>query len=289
MIMKHKKLIAISVIFLFCFFVDTSFADSIFDKLKEMIAGKKNLSVEDIVEETLEIKDEVRDLSEDYIIRSIKEYNGLIAEMRSEINSKTWYIFEKTDADRFNLIVDGIGEIKDLYVGLKKKKQNVRERMLSYIEEIRRFEAELSRMIPKEERIKQSLEREYALMDSNHRYNAEEREIRKKSLQKRIAFAERRIELLRNFRDNYQQILPVMKNANQSIERFIFVAEESADVYTDAYKTLKLQKDISNAYRTIDELKSLDYLAEDIMKSWLDMESIVRTLTNQVVGFDGSA
>ncbi len=151
---------------------------------------------------------------------------------------------------------------------------------------IRKFNNTLQRMIPDEEKFRENLKMQYDNIDSSASYSLEEKDIKKKGLQKRIAFAEQRIKLLNQFVNNYQRILPVMKSAEKSIDKFIFVVEESADVYTDAYKTLKLQRDISNAYRTIEELKSLDYLSEDMMRSWSDLENIVKALTNQVIGFD---
>jgi len=285
--MKNAKPIVVLICFLFIFFTaKESFSkDSFFDRLKNMLTDEKEPSVEEIVEETQEIKDEVKDLSEDYVIKSIKKYKNLISEMRSEVNSKSWYIFERSDAEKFDIILDTIEEIKDLYVRLKKNKGKVKERMLSYIEDIRNFNDALSHKIPEEERKKKSLKRQYKDIDSDNRYSSEQKEIKKRGLKKRITFAERRIRMLHDFKNNYRKILPVMKNADKSIDRFVFVVGESADVYVDAYNTLKLQRDISNAYRTIEELKSLDYLSEDIMKSWSELESIVNVLTDQVVGF----
>lgn len=284
--MKNTKLVAllIAILFLFCT-AEGAFA-SVFDTIKDMIVGEEDLSVQNIVKETQDIKDEVKELSDDYVIKSIKKYNSLISQMRSEVNSKSWYVFKKDDAEKFNIIINGIGKIKDLYVGLKKDKIKVKEKMRSYIEDIKKFNEALKHKIPEEIRIKEDLERQYNSIDSNASYTHEEKEIKKKGLQKRIGFADRRIKLRNEFKNNYQRIIPVMKSADKSIGRFIFVIEESADVYTDAYNTLKLQRDINNAYRTIEELKSLDYLSEDIMKSWANLENIVKVLTDQVVGFD---
>ena len=260
-------------------------SETIFDVLKNKLAGnEKPPSVEEIIQETKEIKDEVKDLSQNYVIESIKKYNKMIADIRTEVNSKSWFIYEKTDAEKFQVILDGIEEMKDFYNRLNKEKQDVRKEMFSYIESVKSFSKELDRKIPEEKREKERLEREYNNIDP--KYSAEEKEIKRNGLRKRITFCERRVKILQDFTKNYYKLSPILEDARKSIDKFIFIIEESAGVYNDAYRTLKLQKDISNAYRTIDELKSLDYLSENIMKSWEDLENIVNILSDQVVGFD---
>ena len=265
---------------------NSSADSSFFGRMKKIVTGQKDISINDIVDETQKVKDNVKDLSENYVINNIKKYNELISEMKNEVNSKSWFFLKKSDADKFGIILNGVEQIKDFYLGLNKNKVRIKKQMISYVNDIVNFSGEIVAKISKEKLDKGTLERDFEIIDLVNGYSQEEREIKRKGYLKRTAFAEQRIKSLFDFKNNYDRILPVMKNTDESIDRFIFVVEESAAVYSDAYRTLKLQKDISNAYRTIEELKSLDYLSEDLKKSWSELEIIIEDLTDQIVVFN---
>lgn len=257
--------------------------ESLYESIKSMFTEEKQITIHELVSKTKETKEGVRDLSNDYVVTSIEKYNKIISDIRHEVSSKSWLIFNKEDQEKFNIILDGIGKIKDLYVKLRNEKNDVKKLMYSYIEDVTKFNNAIKVKIYEEENLKSILEAEYRKISSgNISYSSENKQIKLASLQQRITFAQRRIEMLKDFSNNYRKLLPIIINADKSIDKFIFIVDESADVYTDAYNTLKLQKDINNAYRTIEELKSIDYLSENIIKSWSDLDSIVTILTNQV-------
>ena len=255
---------------------------SVASRALEYVFGEKELTIEEIVDETQEIKDDVKGLSKEYVIDNVKKYNSMTSEMRSEVNSKDWFLFEKEDSEKFEIILDGIGEISDFYNDLAERRDAVKKKLKSYINDIQNFEDTIDNKVANEELINNNLLLDLEKLNINVS-NSKRHKIKKLNLSKRLEFSRRRIEMLVSFKENYSKLLPVMSSANQSIDDFIFVVIQSSSVYDDAYKTLKLQKDINDAYRTLDDLNSLDYLSNDIVKSWSDLESIVDTLSQQSI------
>lgn len=255
--------------------------NTFFDKEAEA----SSLTVEEIVDETREVKEEIKNLSENYVIENIREYNAIVADIKKEVSSRKWFLFKKDDKDKYTIIFEGIEEIRDFYSELQQegRKEEVRADLLSHVTSIQQFTKAIPIKIEAEQRTRQALAQE---LDNLASLAAEKQEIRQKAVTQRLSLCDRRISMLEGFHQNYQQMQVIMANAEAAIDRFMFTIAESSKVYDDAYRTLKLGHDISTAYQTLEEFKSLDTISQNIMQSWKDLDDIVASLTSQVSEFN---
>ncbi len=267
---------------------DNALADSgsTWEKVVSYFNTDKRPSVETIVEETKEIKDSCQELSADYVIEGAKKTNKLLSVMNSEVREKSWFFFEKTDQDQLKEIVGRVKDLSDFYTKLASNKEAERENIKFYAGAIKKFASEIQQKISDEKSFRQKLQAEQKSLGSMSA--GEQRQIKERVLEGRIRMCESRIKMLEGFSQNYQRLTPAMESFSITVERFIFIVEEGAKLYKDGYETLKLSKEIADAYQIIASMKSLDPVSEEVMASWRDMEEIVNTLTQQVQEFGNS-
>ncbi|NWH04802.1 hypothetical protein [Desulfobacter latus] len=259
------------------------------DKVKHFFSsdGENPLtpSIKEIVDQTQEVKDDIKDLSSNYVIKNIKQYNQMIEEIKDEAGSRKWFLFKRDDAEQFDILYNGIKEIRDFYQDLKKQNKNgkITKELRAYARQIDDFIAVIPRKIAENNQTKQMLQDQLKHLEN---LDPEKAAVRSDALSHRIMLCDKRIEMLSGFSQNFAKMRQVVADAGKSIDRFVFTVDESALVYDDVYKTLKLGRDISTAYRTLKELQSLDDISKNIMLSWKNLDEIVNALTANVTDFN---
>lgn len=238
--------------------------------------------IEQIVEQTRDIQSDIRDLSQNYVIRNIRKYNQMVRDIRSEVAAKKWGLFERDAQEKFAILLAGIKDIRDFYWRILQRNQNgrVESSLLGYVQQVRDFAARIERNLQKERQTRAELEKRLRFLKTCDTGPRET--IQRQALQKRLGWCRERIKMTQSFLLEYQNLPGVLEKSAEAIQEFLYVVELSAGVYKDAYQTLKLAKDIRMAYRTVEELRSLEEISEDIMESWQELDQIVGILSREV-------
>jgi len=246
---------------------------------------EENITINEIISETKEITDDVKDLSDNYIIKNVKKYNKLISDIKNSIDSNAFFFFSKSEKSKLNIFIKGLKEMTDFYkeITSEENKDQVKNELLSYIDSVQMYKIELENLLFQEEnekkKLKNELEMEIVKKTSS---NIKDFEIIIESLNQRIKYSERRISMMETFIDRYSKIEPIINDASNTIDDFIFTLEQTGMIYESAYKTAEMGRDISIAYNTIGEFISLETLSLEIQNSWVELESIISDLTNEL-------
>ncbi len=238
--------------------------------------------IEQIVDQTRDIQDDIRDLSQNYVIGNIRKYNQMVQDIHAEVAAKKWGLFEKDEQEKFAILLDGIKEIRDFYWRVLQRNQNgrVEKSLLGYVQQVNEFAGRIERNLKHEQDTRADLEERLIFLKKCKTGPRET--VERQALQKRLGWCRKRIKMTRIFLNEYQRLPGILEKSADAIKEFLYVAGLSAGVYKDAYQTLKLARDIRMAYRTVEELRSLDQISENIMESWQELDQIVRILSQEV-------
>ncbi|XPV76893.1 MAG: hypothetical protein ACNI27_02925 [Desulfovibrio sp.] len=245
----------------------------------------KDPSIEEISEDTQEVAEEFQDISKDYVMASIMQYNDMLTHMRKDVTGKKWFFVERTEKEQFEAYLGNLEDMKNFYNKLVEKKSDVEDEMSSGIRLVKDFEKSIAGKINKEYQNITALKKAIA---KSGKLPADQRTALKKSKNLQIKFSQRRIELLRDFKKKYVKLRPQLQQAEKRVDKFIFLIVQSSEVYNSAYDTLKLQHDIQTAMNTMEDMAAemdiLNELNQGLEKSMDDINAIVMQLTDMAVG-----
>ncbi len=266
-----KKLLQILIYLLAIIFITSC-------EIKNENLISKIPNVSDIPEITKETKENVtglKNLSENYVIKNIKKANKYLEE-----TNRNLMLTEKKDKKKaLKEFVQNYKEIVEFYVDVTKEQNviKIKQELMGYYDETVLFCDSLAKM---EEDLKIFKEDCLVQIKACEKETTKESAVKKARLEAEYRNAERQEKMIRDFKNNYQRLIPEMKKVQSDVDFFIFTLQETAKVYESAYRTVELSMNISNAIDNIQELTSLDELTNEVMTSWENLDGILDSLTD---------
>jgi hypothetical protein len=102
--------------------------------------------------------------------------------------------------------------------------------------------------------------------------------VRQEALDIRARLCAERIKMLERFSLEFERVRPAMFALMEEMDRFMFVASQSAAVYDEALRTLVMKRDLDMALATADSFVSLDSLAQSVTNQWESLNEVQKRL-----------
>jgi len=247
-------------------------------------SDKRKASIKEVINGTVEVKENIKEISLEFIIENIQNANKLVSDLKEDVNSEGFFTGKKSDDEKFEIIIEGTKELKDFYVELDSQNPEIKEKILNYKKDIVQYSISLQEKLRNEKSNLKNLKFDLKVAPNN--YKNDKLDIVTKSLEQRIKFSQKRVDMMNSFIKNYNKIEKILTKVDVNVDKFIFTIENTKLVYISAYKTLKLGKDIKTAYQNLEDLKSLEQLSDDMISSWKNLDTIVEKLTKQMAVFE---
>ena len=182
---------------------------------------KKEASITEIMNGTVTIKEDLKEISIDYIKKGANESVDLINELKEDVASKNFFGGDKTDKEKFEIMYKGIKEIRDFYIALDSRKSDVRDEFTGSIQNIREYMISVNKKVSIEEKELEKLKNE--LNNSKLIYTGKKREIKEKELKDKIFHSQLRNKLMKDFFAEYKDFEKNMYKIYEEIDIFIFI------------------------------------------------------------------
>jgi hypothetical protein len=261
-------------------------------QLKAFLWGDDNIQkidnspkpVEEVVTETKQISDNIKDIYLTYVIENVEKSNEFITEFKEKVASKKFFVFNRTEQEKAEIMIEQMKKVRDFYVKLASR-DDLEETFYGFLIKIDELSNDLKETVKEEILLLNEKERTLNSLEE-YGYSDEQLTIRAKALYSQTVFIKERINMINHFLEDYKHLKHTVSDIKSGISKFVFTVKNSAEVYKEAYKTLKLAKDISLAYNTISELNSMNSLSEEITQSWKELESTIKNLSKQMDSFN---
>ena len=261
---------------LFSLFI-TFFFSSCYTKQENMISKIPAITeIPTITKKTKENVTGLKSLSENYVIENVKKANQLLADTNKNLQKA-----EKKDKKNIlKTFVNDYKEIVDFYVDItnEKKVLKIKNELLEYYENTIEFYDNLSVMENDLKIFKENCLAQIKTYDEIEL--SKEDKLIKSRIEAEYNHAEKQEKMIRDFKTNYERLIPEMKKVEDDIDYFILTLQETAKIYESAYRTVELSMNISNAIDNIQEFTSLNDLSDEVMKSWDNLDGILDNLTD---------
>ncbi len=123
----------------------------------------------------------------------------------------------------------------------------------------------------------EQLELEEELQELSQEPDEEIKYIKRRSLEMQIEFKAKEIQIWKEFISLEDKIYETIKNADQTIKKFLLVLSENAKVYRGALEVVKLQRDI----KSLVNFMSLQQFSDELVSTWQDLQYLIELLTQE--------
>lgn len=224
---------------------------------------------------------QVRVLSDNYVIKNIKQSNKYLDEAKKKIERAE----SKDKKKAIRIFIDEYKQIVDFYREITKDSEvkKIKKELFGYYDEVKKFSNNLEIM-------------EKAIADKKNQLNynlnyypsnlTREDEVKKNSIEQQIKYLEQQEKMISDYNVLYSKLMPEFEKVQSDVNYFILVLKETAIVYETAYKTAELSLNISNALDNIQAINSLNDLSKEILNSWKNLDAIMTELNKNMLSFE---
>jgi len=177
-------------------------------------------------------------------------------------------------------VVDRLEKITVSYENIAKMRpqieKDLRKQMGNLRELLKKSESEINNLTGEKNKLQIELNNVALIADPDIRA------VKRKSLEMRIAFKEKEIQIWQGFLDIQDNIRKTVEQADRTITKFLIVLEENGKVYREALKVVKLQRDIQKAVESMASIAEIGRLTDEMISSWQDLQRLIEMLTVQI-------
>ena len=102
-------------------------------------SDKRKASIQEVINGTVEIKENIKDISLGFIIKNIRNANKLVFDVKEDVNSEGFFTGKKSDDEKFEITLKGTKELKEFYTTLDSKNPNIKKKILNYKKDITQY------------------------------------------------------------------------------------------------------------------------------------------------------
>lgn len=175
-----------------------------------------------------------------------------------------------------NPVVDKLEEITISYEHISNLRPQIEEELRGKVGEFQDLLKKSKDQIKILEDEKSELEEE--LKELSLEQDEEMKKVKRRSLSMQIEFKIKEIQIWREFVSLEDKIYETIKDADQTIKKFLLVISENAKVYRGALEVVKLQRDI----KSLANFMSLQQLSDELISTWQDLQYLIELLTQEV-------
>ncbi|MDI3543091.1 MAG: hypothetical protein PWP57_694 [Candidatus Atribacteria bacterium] len=175
-----------------------------------------------------------------------------------------------------NPVVDKLEEITISYEHISNLRPQIEEELRGKVEEFQNLLKKSKDQIKILEDEKSGLEEE--LKELSLEQDEEVKKVKRRSLSMQVEFKTKEIQIWREFVSLEDKIYETIKDADQTIKKFLLVLSENAKVYRGALEVVKLQRDI----KSLANFMSLQQLSDELISTWQDLHCLIELLTQEV-------
>lgn len=229
--------------------------------------------VRTITDDTKINMEKVKALSENYVIKNAKKANKLIEDMKNKTEK------EKVDKKKISYFVKQLKNIIKFYeeITSPERVETTKNELINYYKATQNFYNDIDKVLS-------NLNSDLSNLNSNLVFiphdGSRESDLRKQSLESQILFTNNAIQMLHALKNCYCDLLPTLEKVQSDVNYFVLAISESAKVYKKAVQVAELSQSITNAIDTIQQLKELNNLSNQITESWKNLQEITKKLSD---------